>query len=927
MSLTSRHLNPARPAWRTLLAIVCVGFTSAGVNATTLESSLRSGASAPDTFEIRDVLLPLSAPDIPDLGVTLRLQRFKVVHPNARFLANGDDGVWRQIPFDAESIQFLRGTVDGYPGSRALFVLERDRVSGTVSLGPGRAEYIIGDHNRFVRPDQRARLRAASHRVGPGTSDVPPCGTPDGAAINDGSASPRGQRRLIDPIRQVRLAIDSDDELRQLFGSTEETIIYLVTLHAIVADMLLRDVDATFSITLVRIWETEDPYGTGDPISVLGARWAPGLMRDVPRDIVHLVSGRRDLPASGRASGIGTIANCGGYAWSGYMQGIVAPGPSILARDALLAAHEIGHLLGGRHTHSLGIDDCPGDAPPQRGTVMSYCGLTFTGESSVLDPRFHRRVAADIRESLSAGCLETDCDLNGVPDSVDIALGFLEDVDDNGIADACEDCDNDGVPDPQSIALDPSLDLNGNGRLDRCELDCDNDGVPDELNNTVDVNGNSLPDACEPDENNNGISDLIEINAEMSLDLNRNAILDATEDCDRDGVPDLDQLAGSGAIWIADAGAAHLTRCLGIVGVPDQLSVGVELADPRDVTITRDGNVLVSDATDSVIEFGPDGAYRRHLAGPDAPEIADPRGLHVLDDGSVAVVSAGRNAVARLDPTTGERLSDLIPPSADGPVGPDGITIDPLGRIFLTSSDDRLFRYDAEGASPVVLVDTVRAGLATMSDPRGLVILPRGGLVVASHGTDRLLEFDPDDGTFRGRFDQVGTLEIDGPSRLRILAPDGLLVSRTNTDNAETGLAAQLRRPRILQLDAKSGLLVRSLVQGRDSGILNPTGFAVLPRGRIDCNGNLIPDACEIRTAASDDLNANGTPDECEPRACLVDLNDDGLIGIEDLLLYLEVWLVEEPEADVTGDVVITILDLLRFLQAWLTGTSFGLCE
>ena len=53
--------------------------------------------------------------------------------------------------------------------------------------------------------------------------------------------------------------------------------------------------------------------------------------------------------------------------------------------------------------------------------------------------------------------------------------------------------------------------------------------------------------------------------------------------------------------------------------------------------------------------------------------------------------------------------------------------------------------------------------------------------------------------------------------------------------------------------------------------------------------------------------------------ACLADLDDDGGVGVLDLLLVLTAWGL--PDGDVTGDGNTDVLDLLAVLAAW------GPCE
>ena len=60
------------------------------------------------------------------------------------------------------------------------------------------------------------------------------------------------------------------------------------------------------------------------------------------------------------------------------------------------------------------------------------------------------------------------------------------------------DCNLNGIPDHLDISGGTSLDCSSNGIPDECELagnDCDSNGVPDQCD--VDVNGNGIPDVCE----------------------------------------------------------------------------------------------------------------------------------------------------------------------------------------------------------------------------------------------------------------------------------------------------------------------------------------------------------------------------------------------------------------------------------------------
>lgn len=73
-----------------------------------------------------------------------------------------------------------------------------------------------------------------------------------------------------------------------------------------------------------------------------------------------------------------------------------------------------------------------------------------------------------------------DCNLNGVPDSSELANGSSEDCDANTIPDECEnttvDCNENSVWDACDLSLGTSVDCNGNGVPDECDLSVCGDG-------------------------------------------------------------------------------------------------------------------------------------------------------------------------------------------------------------------------------------------------------------------------------------------------------------------------------------------------------------------------------------------------------------------------------------------------------------------
>lgn len=87
-----------------------------------------------------------------------------------------------------------------------------------------------------------------------------------------------------------------------------------------------------------------------------------------------------------------------------------------------------------------------------------------------------------------------------------------------------------------------------------------------------------------------------------------------------------------------------------------------------------------------------------------------------------------------------------------------------------------------------------------------------------------------------------------------------------------------------------------------------------------DCDRDGEPDACEVIEGTGDDDNSNGVLDECEERG---DLNGDGAVRFDDLLLLLESWgqcRSPCPPAcigDIDRDCEVNVDDLLVLLANW----------
>ncbi len=107
-----------------------------------------------------------------------------------------------------------------------------------------------------------------------------------------------------------------------------------------------------------------------------------------------------------------------------------------------------------------------------------------------------------------------DCNLNGVPDVVDLLDGTSADCNENAAPDECDiagggstDCNANNVPDDCEIADGNATDCNGNALPDACDLaagtnrDCNGNTTLDDCDiaagTSADTDGNGVPDECQ----------------------------------------------------------------------------------------------------------------------------------------------------------------------------------------------------------------------------------------------------------------------------------------------------------------------------------------------------------------------------------------------------------------------------------------------
>lgn len=715
----------------------------------------------------------------------------------------------------------------------------------------------------------------------------------------------------IDAIRgaRVRFAADCDFEFTSMFADSEDAASYVVSLVGAISSIYQREMGISIQLSYLRLWTTpDDPFDAADPLYDFRDHWN-ATQQGVERDVAHLLTGRRNLPYGGVAW---LDAACGeyGYAVDGYLIGsFVDPGRTDPGNwDVIVTAHELGHNLGTLHTHNYDIDGCASGAV-LRGGIMSYCH-TVSGATANVDLTFHRIVRDAMAEFLvQAPCLGRDCDGDGVEDTEAIGMGQVPDVNGDGVPDGCQDCDGDGVLDPLAIELG-AVDLDEDGIPDACQADCNGNGIVDRVDvltgSSADLWGNLVPDECEVDCDGNGLSDYNEILASMSLDIDRDGRLDSCQDCDGDGTLDAAVLGSSRHWWVATSSGGALGELHPRSGVRVRSSDAAP-SSVTDLALSIDGSILGTHGN-AVGRWSPvTGDYLGTLVAPGAGGLSQARGLLVMPDGSLLVASAGSVSVIAFTAAGAPAGTFVQLGGFPGP-RPYGLAQRSDGVVAVSFDDGFVRGYQWPSGAPVGLLANL-ALIGPGSDPAGLLFLPDGDLLVASRGLSAIHRFDGVTGAHKGRFD-VGpnpgsTIAPKKPTSMRLIA-DGSVVLVTDNQNGAP----------IVGFDANSGLHLRTYrVYPVDAP--SPTGLLVMPPSAQDCNGNFLPDACDLAEGTSDDRNGDAIPDECQggPWAA-ADLDFDGQVDGSDLAIVLGNWGFS-GQGDVNGDGVVNGADIALVLGAW----------
>ncbi len=237
----------------------------------------------------------------------------------------------------------------------------------------------------------------------------------------------QGGSPLVQPCRQLRIAVETDGEFYQRFAGSPSpsaaASAYVATLFAGIREIYQTDLQILPAVNFLRLWPTaDDPWtqaSAGNQLTEF-RNWWQANMGAQSRDLAAFISTR------GLGGGVAWLSVACNQTWGYSVSGNLAgsfPYPLVdndgANWDIIVTAHEIGHNVGTTHTHNF--CPVPGDscAPSgyfgqcqaeqlctSAGTIMSYCHLCSGGTANiVLD--FHPLCIDAVAGYMTASCNTT----------------------------------------------------------------------------------------------------------------------------------------------------------------------------------------------------------------------------------------------------------------------------------------------------------------------------------------------------------------------------------------------------------------------------------------------------------------------------------------------------------------------------------------
>jgi hypothetical protein len=353
---------------------------------------------------------------------SFELERFRVFARDARVVIHSAEG---SVTVPPPADLYFRGSVVGRDGAQVYLTIgENDRIRGLMS---DRGRYwIVHQAAEATLPGLRevtaAELEGAGRSFRCRADELPRPQSAATAAAAMSTATTAGPGTMArTPSYTAHIAVETDYEYYQLFGSATAAARYIGDLFGYASGYYASEVSTTFWVKHVSLWTTAaDPWTQASSLCCLaefGKYWNDnnGAIR---RTLAHFLSGKSagggiawqgvlcagpwmvDISTWG-CSLSPTWGNYGGdYSFSGDIVGNFNIASPAIVWDIYAMSHEVGHNFDSPHTHCFSppVDQCYGleagcyQGTPSLpcptpgagcGTIMSYCHLISPGITNI----------------------------------------------------------------------------------------------------------------------------------------------------------------------------------------------------------------------------------------------------------------------------------------------------------------------------------------------------------------------------------------------------------------------------------------------------------------------------------------------------------------------------------------------------------------
>lgn len=334
--------------------------------------------------EVSTLTLPM--PSAIGSSVELELVRVDILTPDFAVFTSTSSG----LPVPVETGAHYRGVVKDEPNSLASVSVFRDEVmalystqqEGNFVLGKLAGKEADGDHILYAEKDLKEPM--------PFTCDTKDDGHP--------YTADELQEPAAIVARCVRIYVEANFDVFQNRGSNIVNVVSFVAGFFNQSATIYANEAIPISLSELFIWTSPSPYTGTDNQTLLGQFQA--FRNSFDGDLGHLVNlGGENV--GGRAAGFSGFCNANidarqcFSAISNFFNNVPT-----YSWTVFVFTHEMGHLMGSRHTHACvwngnntAIDGCSGfteegcplpGIPSDGGTIMSYCfrppgvGINFT---------------------------------------------------------------------------------------------------------------------------------------------------------------------------------------------------------------------------------------------------------------------------------------------------------------------------------------------------------------------------------------------------------------------------------------------------------------------------------------------------------------------------------------------------------------------